>query len=117
MDKATAFAEMVWQAEGPGSAHAANDMFELKFVKVNVADAKPLLLVTALDGLSEPDPCVIRKLTVTPLCASPWLFTTLAVSGTLTELPEAIHKKGVVTPIAVPAVVAVTIALTDCAGL
>jgi hypothetical protein len=92
MGKATAFPETVWHGEVPGATQAANNMLDVKFVNVSVVDAMPLPFVTALGGFSDPVPSVIRKFAVTPPCAAPWPFTTLAVSGMFTELPEAIHK-------------------------
>jgi dipeptidyl aminopeptidase/acylaminoacyl peptidase len=67
------------------------DQWTAKFVTVSVTEAYPLLFVTALGELSEPDPCATTKFTVTPACGAPEL-STRAVIGTLTLAPWAIQR-------------------------
>src|ERR1700688_444961 len=107
---------MVWQGLFPGATHTLSWMLAVKFVNVSVTDAYPPVLVTALAALREPIPCAMKKFTVAPTLGVPWL-TTRAVNGTLTDAPEPIHTKGVVTPISKRDDVAVMVPLTDWAGL
>ena len=82
---------MFWQGLFPGATHTLSCTLAVKFAKVSVTDAYPLLFVTALPALSNPVPWSIKKFTVTPLFGAP-RFTTRAVSATLTDAFWAIHR-------------------------
>src|SRR5271170_5325738 len=91
---------MLWHGLFAGATQALSCTLPVKFANVSVTVAYPFPFVTALPALSEPDPWSIKKSTVTPLFATPWL-TTRAVRDTVTVAPEAIHRYGVVTPMSV----------------
>src|SRR5258708_2200053 len=115
MVAATGFPAIVWQGLFPGATQTLTCTAAVKFDRVSVTDAYPLLFVTALGELSDPEPCMTAKFTVAPLFGTPRL-TTRAVSGVLTDAPAAIQRNGVVTPISKDDDVAVSAVLAVRAG-
>src|SRR5271156_6325740 len=111
-DAATGVTKNDWHGLSDGATHALTCTWSATFVRVSVTLASLLLLVSAREELSVPDPRATVNFTVSPLRRVA-LSITRAVSGRVTLPPATTQEYGEVSPIARDVSVPTTVVETD----